>query len=287
MRTGARMSGVALGAGAALVMLVGMGMPVAGQGQSAYKAPRLQGTQQPDLNGVYQALTTANWDILTHAAEPGPVPSLGAWFARPAGMSIVEGNEIPYQPWAVKKKQENFNSRLKADRDDQAVGDSELKCFMPGVPRATYMPYPFQILQGSSKYIMIAYEFANTSRVIHMEDLPSGGVDSWMGESRGKWDGDTLVVEVTGFNDMTWFDRAGNFHSDGMRVVERYTPTSPYHVMYEATIEDAKVFTRPWKIRLPLYRRIEPGARLMEFKCVEFTDELLYGRWRAQPSKSK
>jgi hypothetical protein len=276
-----------LGAGAALLMLIGMGVPVAGQGQSGYKAPRLPGTQQPDLNGVYQSLTTANWDILTHASAPGPVPSLGAWFAMPAGLGIVEGNEIPYQPWALKKKQENYAQRLKADRDDSAVGDSELKCFMPGVPRATYMPYPFRILQGSSKYIMIAYEFANSSRVIHMEDLPASGVDSWMGESKGKWDGDTLVVEVTGFNDLTWFDRAGNFHSDGMRVVERYTPASPYHLMYEATIEDPKVFTRPWKMRLPLYRRIEPGARLMEFNCVEYTDELLYGRWRPEPGKSK
>ena len=103
-----------------------------------------------DLNGVYQAFTTANWDLLTHAAEAGPVPSLAAWFAMPAGLGIVEGNEIPYQPWALKKKQENFAQRLKADRDDSAVGDNELKCFMPGVPRATYMPYPFQILQGSS-----------------------------------------------------------------------------------------------------------------------------------------
>jgi hypothetical protein len=285
MRIGARLSGLALGVGAALVMLVCMGMPIAGQDQKGYKAPRLPGTQLPDLNGVYQAFTTANWDLLTHAAEAGPVPSLAAWFAMPAGLGIVEGNEIPYQPWALKKKQENFAQRLKADRDDSAVGDNELKCFMPGVPRATYMPYPFQILQGSSKYIMVAYEFANASRVIHMEDLKPSDVDSWMGESRGRWDGDTLVVDVKSFNDLSWFDRAGNFHSEDLHVVERYTATSPYHLMYEATIEDPKVFTRPWKIRFPVYRRIEPGARLLEFKCVEFADELLYGRWRAKPSK--
>jgi hypothetical protein len=285
MRSGARLSGLALGAGAALIMLIGTGIPVAGQDQKGYKAPRLPGTQLPDLNGVYQAFTTANWDVLTHAAEAGPVPSLGAWFAMPAGLGIVEGNEIPYQPWALKKKQENFAQRLKVDRDDSELGDSELKCFMPGVPRANYMPYPFQILQGSSKYIMVAYEFANTSRVIHMDKLPESGVDSWMGESRGRWDGDTLVVDVKSFNDLTWFDRAGNFHSEDLHVVERYTPTSPYHLNYEATIEDPKVFTRPWKVRFPLYRRIEPGARLLEFKCVEFADEILYGRWRAQPSK--
>jgi hypothetical protein len=280
MRTGTRHSVLLLGAGAGLAMLVGMGIPVAGQ-EKGYKAPRLRGTQQPDLNGVYQALTTANWDIQTHGAEPGPVPSLGAWFAQPAGMGIVDGNEIPYQPSALKKKQQNFQERLKADRDKTELGDSELKCYMPGVPRATYMPYPFQILQGSSKYIVIAYEFANTSRVIHFEDIPPSGVESWMGESRGRWEGDTLVVDVKGFNDTTWFDRSGNFHSEEMQVVERYTPTSPYHLMYEATITDPKVFTRPWKIRFPLYRRIEPGARIMEFKCIDFTDELLYGRFKA------
>ncbi len=287
MRMGAGISAVALGAGAALVILVGMGGPAAAQGQQGYKAPRLRGSDHPDLNGIYQAFTTANWDILTHSAEAGPVPSLGAWFARPGGQGIVEGNEIPYQAWALKKKQQNFADRLKVDsyKNRGGIGDSELKCFMPGVPRATYMPYPFQILQGSSKFIVLAYEFANTTRVVHMEDLPPSGVDSWMGESRGRWDGDTLVVDVTGFNDATWFDRAGNFHSEDMHVVERYTPTSPYHIMYEATIEDPKVFTRPWKIRLPLYRRVEPGARLMEFNCVEFTDELLYGRFKAQPTK--
>ena len=285
MRIRARLSVLALGAGAGLVMLVCMGIPVAGQDQKGYKAPRMPGTEHPDLNGVYQAFTTANWDILTHAAEAGPVPSLAGWFAMPAGPGIVEGNEIPYQPWALKKKQENFKQRLKVDPYHREMGDSELKCFMPGVPRATYMPYPFQVLQGSSKYIMVAYEFANTSRVIHMDDLPRADVDSWMGESRGRWEGDTLVVDVKGFNDMTWFDWAGNFHSEGLHVVERYTPMSPYHLMYEATIEDPKVFTRPWKMRFPLYRRIEPGARLMEFKCVEFADELIYGRFRARPSK--
>ena len=285
MRTGVRPSILALGVAAALVLLVAMRTGVAGQEQTGYTAPRLPGTVHPDLNGVYQAFTTANWDILTHAAEAGPVPSLGAWFVMPGGLGIVEGNEIPYQPWALEKKQENFAQRLEADPYDRALGDSELKCFMPGVPRATYMPYPFQILQGSSKYLLIAYEFANTSRVIHFDDLEPSGVESWMGESRGSWEGDTLVVDVRGLNEMTWFDRAGNFHSDALHVVERYTPLTPYHLMYEATIEDPNVFTRPWKIRFPLYRRMEPGARLMEFNCVDFADEVLYGRFRAQPSK--
>src|ERR1700737_4581355 len=125
MRTVSRFSGLALRAGAALAMLVWMGIPVAGQALTGYKAPRLPGTEHPDLNGVYESFTTANWDLLTHAAAAGPVPSLGAWFAMPAGLGVVEGNEIPYQPWALKKKQENFTQRLKADPNDPGGGDLE------------------------------------------------------------------------------------------------------------------------------------------------------------------
>jgi len=106
-----------------------------------------------------------------------------------------------------------------------------------------------------------------------------------MGWSIGKWEGDTLVIDVTAQNDKTWFDRAGNFHSDAIHVVERYTPVSPYHLMYEATIEDPKVFTRPWKIRMPLYKRIEPDIQPLEFKCVEFSEEFIYGHLVNKPSQ--
>jgi len=147
---------------------------------------------------------------------------------------------------------------------------------MPGVPRATYMPYPFQILQGTDK-ILMAFEFAGTTRTLHLNNVPNNPTATWMGLSRGRWDGETLVVDVTDFNDQTWFDRAGNFHSDALHVVERYTPVSPYHLMYEATIEDPKVFTRPWTIRMPLYRRFEPDTPILEYKCTEFVEELLYG----------
>ena len=147
---------------------------------------------------------------------------------------------------------------------------------MPGVPRATYMPYPFQILQGTSK-ILIAYEFAGATRTIHMDEVADSPSPSWMGWSRGRWEGDTLVVDVTDFNEETWFDRAGNFHSDALHVVERYTPVGPHHLMYEATIEDPKVFTRPWKMRMPLYRRFEPDTQVLEYKCVEFVEQLMYG----------
>jgi hypothetical protein len=267
--------------------------PTAGQSPAAgrfppYRAPRAA-DGHPDLNGIWQALGSANWDLLDHDAQAGPHPEImGAYAAGPAGQSIVEGNEIPYQPWAAAKKKENFAKRAMADVSDDEkwheLGDPEFKCYLPGVPRATYIGLPFQIVQGTSPYILIAYEFTSATRVVRMNWKGDAPTDSWMGWSRGRWEGDTLVVDVTGFNDLTWFDRAGDFHSDALHVVERYTPASPYHLMYEATIEDPKVFTRPWKISLPLYRRMDKNVQLLEYKCVPFTEELLYERFR-KPSK--
>src|SRR5215472_14413189 len=251
----------------------------------AYRAPRLAG--HPDLNGLWQALVTANWDLRNHEAQPGLHPELeGAYDAGPAGQSIIEGGEIPYLPEALKKKKENFENRGKVDvsNDDNrhGLGDPELKCYMPGVPRATYMPFPFQIVQGSGPSILMAYEFTSATRIIRMNSKEEAPTPSWMGWSRGRWEGDSLVVDVTGIREETWFDRAGDFHSDELHVVERYTPKSPYHLMYEATIEDPKVYTRPWKIGFPLYRRIENNVQLLEFKCVPFTEDMLYGRFRKQ-----
>jgi hypothetical protein len=228
---------------------------------------------KPNLNGIWQAMSTAHWDLLDHAAQPGAVVALGALGAVPGGRGVVEGNEIPYKPEALRKKRDNAANRL--------AEDPLIKCYMPGVPRATYLPFPFQIVQ-SADAILIAYEFANASRTIEMKSKEPSPLDHWMGWSRGRWEGDTLVVDVTNFNDRTWFDAAGDYHSDALHVVERYTPTSPDHVMYEATIEDPNVFTRPWKIRLPLYRRVEPNAELVEFRCVEFAEELMYGHLRRQ-----
>jgi len=187
---------------------------------------------------------------------------------------VVEGNEIPYKPEALAKKKENQKNWL--------TSDPEIKCYLPGVPRATYMPYPFQVFQ-SKDYTFIAYEYAGAVRNIYMKDPGPPPADSWMGQSVGRWDGDTLVVEVTGFNDQTWFDRAGNHHSDALKVVERYTPRTADMIWYEATIEDKNTFTRPWKISMPLYRRMEPNATLMQFKCVEFFEELMYGDLRKKP----
>ena len=251
--------------------------PTVGQAQT-YVAPRLPGTSNPDVSGVWQAITTANWDIEDHGADAGPFPRLlGVWGAQPPGQGVVEGNGLPYRPEALAKREENRSHRLTVDPDNvNTVGDPEAKCYLPGVPRATYMPFPFQIIQSTDR-VVIAYQFASASRTIPLEGSSQPPVDSWMGWSNGHWDGDTMVVDVTGFHDLSWFDRAGNYHSDALHVVERYTPISPYHLMYEATIEDPTVFTRPWTIRLPLYRRIEEDTRLLEFKCVDLAEDYVYG----------
>lgn len=260
--------------------------PAAGQ-PPAFRAARLEGTPNPDLNGIWQALNTANWDLKAHVARPGlatvagpagdvpaaAVLALGAIGGVPGGLGVVEGGNIPYQPWAAAQRQENFQNAL--------IRDPEVKCFMPGVPRATYMPYPFGIIQGTDR-IVIAYEFAFANRMIYMDDVGPAPVETWMGHSVGRWDGDTLVVEVTDQVADTWFDRAGNFHSSALRVTERYTPISPDHLHYEATIEDSDVFTRAWTISMPLYRRKEANAQLTEYRCVGFVEELLYGHLRSE-----
>ena len=229
--------------------------------------------QPPDLSGIWQAVGSAHWDLEGHSASKGPVTNvLGALGGIPAGMSVVEGGAIPYQPWALAKRDEN--------RADWNRLDPGVKCYIPGIPRSTYMPFPMQILQSDSK-IFVAYEFGSNSRLIHM-DRPGTEADlpSWMGYSLGHWEGDTLVVDVSDQMAETWFDSAGNFHGETLQVTERYTLMGPNHIRYEATIEDPDVFTRPWKISMPLYRRMEDNARLLEFKCVVFAEDALYGHLR-------
>jgi hypothetical protein len=259
-------------------------IPAGGQA-GTYRAPRTA-DKRPNFNGIWQALNEAYWDIEDHDARQGPVVALGASFSVPPGMGIVEGGKIPYRPEALAKRNANFQNRLKVDVSNDktwhALGDPEMKCYLPGVPRATYMPFPFQIVQGTTPYILFAYEFTSATRIVRMNWQQEAPTDSWMGWSRGRWEGDTLVVDVTGQREETWFDRAGNFHSDALHVVERYTVASPYHMTYEATIDDPKVFTRPWRIRFPLYRRMETNVQLLEFKCVPFTEELLFGKFRKQ-----
>jgi hypothetical protein len=254
-----------------------MRQPVEGQAPDVRILRTADG--KPDLNGIWQAMGAAHWDLQDHQARSGPVLELGAIAAVPAGLTVVEGNEIPYQPWAAAKKKENYENWL--------TRDPEVKCYLPGIPRATYMPYPFQILQTHNNDILMAYEYASASRVIKTGKTEPPPVDTWMGQSTGRWEGDTLVVDSIGFNDQTWFDRAGNFHSEALHVIERFTPKSPDILDYQVTIEDPKVFTRPWTLQLPLYRRQDRNARLMEFKCVEFVEELMYGHLRKKTGDEK
>ncbi len=243
---------------------------------------------KPDLNGVWQVLNSANYDLLAHPARPAmalrdgpfaPLPAkqvlaLGAVGAVPGGHGVVQGDEIPYQQWAATQRADNHANWL--DRDP------EISCYLPGIPRAHYMPYPFQIFH-SAETVFFAYEYAGAARNILFEDPGPAPVDTWMGQSVGHWDGDTLVVEVTGFNGRTWFDRAGNFASANLKVTERFTPIGTHNMEYVAQIEDPHVFTRPWTMRMTLYRRIGDDAQLQQFKCVEFVEELLYGDLRKQP----
>jgi len=227
---------------------------------------------KPDFNGIWQTLGTAHLDLETHVARAGPVVAMGALAAFPGGMGVVEGGKIPYKPEALLTKQDNQSNWLERD--------PLVKCYLPGVPRATYIPYPFQIFQAPDA-TLISYQFAGADRIVYMDkpDFESQ-VDSWMGHNIGHWEGDTLVITVSGQMPDTWFDQSGNWHSYQMVVEERYTLMGPNHIQYEATITDPEVFTQPWTISMPLYRRMEPNAMMLEFKCVEFVEELLYGQFR-------
>jgi len=215
--------------------------------QQPYAAPRTP-DGHPDLQGVWQVRNTANWDIQAHSGS----------YKVPAGLGVVEGSDIPYQSGALEKRKENFRNRLTHDPVE--------RCYMAGVPRTTYLPSPFQILQTPEAVIILS-EYVHTWRWIPTTSVARyEGYESWMGDSRGRWEGNTLVVETTGFNDQTWFDHSGNFHSDALKVLERFTRTAADTINYEATIEDPKVFTRPWKMRMPVYIRSDL-PRVLEAEC--------------------
>ncbi len=235
--------------------------------KSAARPARIAG--QPNFNGVWQAVGTAHWNLEAHSAQAiKSAYQLGSLAAIPAGQSVIDGDgKIPYLPAALAKRDEN--------RAGWPATDPEVKCYLPGIPRATYLPYPFQIIQGGGN-ILFAYEYDSANRVVYMSNHQEPPIDTWMGWSNGHWDGDTLVVETSGNNDSTWFDRAGNYHSSALKVTERFTLEGDNLIRYSATIEDPQVFSRPWTISLPLYRRMEPNVQILEFKCVPFVEELLY-----------
>ena len=254
--------------------------------------PARAASGRPDFGGVWQALNEAHWDLQAHEARPAivtqrgvydyeyarvpaaPVLALGAAGGVPGSLGVVQGDgQIPYTPEALAVKQTNAENWI--DRDP------ELKCYLPGIPRAMYMPYPFTIVQGTDK-IHMTYAFSNAARVIHMDKVEGPPDDTYMGHSAGRWEGDTLVVDVTNFNGKNWLDRAGNYHSDGLHLVERFTAMSPDAIRYDVTIEDPKVFTRPWTISMPLYRRLEQNATVLDYNCIEFADEFMYGNLRKE-----
>lgn len=240
--------------------------------ESSIAAPVIS-SDPPDLSGIWQTMNTASWNLEGHTASKMPVTNiLGALGGIPAGMSVVEGGEIPYLPEALEKRDQN--------RSDWTNLDPVAKCYIPGVPRSTYMPWPFQILQTDTE-IFVAYEFGSNSRTIFM-DRPGteAPLPSWMGYSLGHWEGETLVVNVTKQVPDTWLDASGNYHGPNLVVEERYTLIDENHMQYEATIDDPDIFSRPWKIKIPLYRRMEDEARLLEYKCVEFGEDLLYDHLR-------
>ena len=255
-----------------LTMISMLGCTQEQSSESIIAAPVVS-SDPPDLSGIWQTMNTASWNLEGHTASKMPVTDiLGALGGIPAGMSVVEGGEIPYLPEALEKRDQN--------RSDWTNLDPVAKCYIPGVPRSTYMPWPFQILQTDTE-IFIAYEFGSNSRTIFM-DRPGteAPLPSWMGYSLGHWEDETLVVNVTKQVPDTWLDASGNYHGADLVVEERYTLVDENRIQYEATIDDPDVFSRPWTIKMPLYRRMEDGARLLEYKCVEFGEDLLYDHLR-------
>ena len=243
----------------------------------------------PNLNGVWQVMgNDANWDLEPHSAQSGPLgPAgervLGTWSAEPPGLGVVEGGKIPYKPESLARLNDNHAHRI--------VHDPEAACYLPGIPRATYIDLPFQIVQGDGDDILMVYEYANANRVIEMKPVEVPPIDTWMGTSYGKWEGDTLVVTTLAQSPgeykapagemisdaVTWLDRQGNYITNTATVTERFRPMGPNHIDYTATIDDPSVYARPWTIHLVLYKHVEPNAQLLEFRCVPFSEMLLYG----------
>jgi hypothetical protein len=260
---------------------------LAGPALARYEPPRTA-DGKPDFSGVWQVLNTANDSLEAHQGRAaqvmreGPavrVPvkelvSLGTVGAIPASIGVVDGDVIPYKKSALAQREEN--------RENWITADPEVRCYLPGIPRATYIPFPFKIAQNKDA-LLFNYAYAGAVRNVALSDPGPPPIDSWMGQSWARWDGDTLVIETTGFNGRTWFDRAGNYHSDKLKVTETFTRTSDHTIDYSATMEDPEVFTQPWTIRMPLYRRVGPDETMLQFNCVEYVEEMMYGHLRKEP----
>jgi len=222
----------------------------------SYSPPRLA-DGRPDFRGIWQARETAYINIEGHRAEAG-------LRASPSIVVDPADGRIPYLPGALKQRDKNYERR--------ATADPAINCFQAGVPRATFLPTPFQIFQ-SVGHLAIVYTDNHSYRIVLDSSIPhDDGIDFFMGDSRGHWEGDTLVVDVTDLGDQTWLDAAGNYHSDQLHVVERYTLLGPDTMKYEATLADAMVYARPWTLRLLLYRDKKPGAQIVEDECIDQAD---------------
>jgi hypothetical protein len=227
-------------------------IPLGAQGPSGGAAIPRTADGKPNLSGIWQTLGSAEVDLQAHHARKG----------LPAGVSVVEGNDIPYLPAALEQKKKN-----QAHPED----DPNTRCYYPGVPRLTYMPYPFQIVMMANRVAML-FEYNHAVRNVFTKDTkhPPDGLDFWLGDSRGHWEGDTFVIDTNNFNDKTWFDQAGNYHSSALHVIERLTMMDADHIAYRATIEDPRVFSRPWNINLVLYRRKEANMQVLEYECYTY-----------------
>jgi len=206
---------------------------------------------KPDLSGIWQTTSAADFDLEPHIGRNDAPPGVG----------VVEGGEIPYTPAALEKKKKNFEAR--GDEDPR------LKCWTLGTPRGIYYPEPFQIFQRRED-LTVYFEFGHSVRTIHTDGALhpiEQDQEFWLGDSRGHWEGDTLVVDVKDFNDQTWLSRAGDFHDEALHVVERWKLVDANTIEYQATLDDPNVFTKPWTIDVVLYRHREPGFQLIENYC--------------------
>ena len=285
------MRGALMGTTVAAVVAIAVSMPGAQPASGGARPALIDG--HPNLSGIWQTNNEANWDLQAHEARAGAVMQEGVYpydFARvpaapslpfgaaggvPGSLGVVEGDgQIPYKPEALARRQDNAAHWL--DRDP------ELKCQLPGVPRAMYLPYPYEIVQSTDK-VHIFFAFSNAARVIHLDEVAGPPIPHSMGHSVGRWEGDTLVVDVTELSAQTWFDRSGNYHSDALRLVERYSVITPDAIRYQVTIQDPNVFARPWTISMPIYRRLEPNMQVLHYRCTPFVEEYLFGHLRKPP----
>ncbi len=269
---------------AATVAAFALAVPGVAMAQNAQQQAPARIGENPNINGVWQTMGTANWNVEPHSAGPNPVADrlVGAIGAIPAGLGVVVGGKIPYNAEA--------QERLNLNKANPVRHDPEGACYLPGIPRATYMGLPFQIVQGTGDDILFVYEYATANRVIHMQEVGIPPIDTWMGTSYGKWEGDTLVVTTLAqgpgdvklpagemMEGVTWLDRAGNYLTNNATVIERFTPRGPNHMDYEVSIEDPSIYTSAWTMKMPIYRRMEENAQLLEFRCVPFSEQMLYG----------